>query len=157
TIAWLHETEVVVWRAGEKPRAIASLSTHPVRALGGPADDGVPLLVGSSDWTLLRTLPIPPVDKGAPDRAPPLASVDGGSKRRPLRGGLGALPACGAKAKGARLSLPRLSLKAQIDGVDEGASQAFYEVRIDGAEACVAGIVAAVGPERRGRGAAPAG
>jgi hypothetical protein len=155
-IAWLHETEVIVWRAGEKPRAIASLSTHPVRALGVPGDDGVPLMVGSSDWTLLRVLPVPAVDKAAPDKAPAVAMLDGWSKLRPLRSELGAMPACGAKAKGARFSLPRLALKAQIDGVDEGGSQAFYEVRIDGGEACVAGIVAAVGPERRGRGA-PAG
>lgn len=157
-IAWVHDTRVVVWLAGETPRAIASISTHPVRALGEPTRDGVPLLLGSNDWSILRVLPIPAMDKQAskpPPPAPP--ALDGWTRAPAVRRDLGALPACTAKAKGARFSLARSSMHATIDGIAESGYPSIYEVRVSGAEACVASITATLTPERRGASAPPAG
>ena len=158
-IAWSHEAEVVVWLAGERPRPIAALGTHAARALGTPTSAGVPLLLGDRDWALLRVLPTPPLDRAsreptppAPPPAPP--SLDGWTRMPPVRALLGSLPTCGARPKGARFALGRPSLRAEIDGVPEGAATAIYTVRIAGTEACVESIAAALTPKRQGGGAA---
>ncbi len=41
------------------------------------------------------------------------------------------------------------ALSAEVDGVSESASQAIYQVRIDGGEVCLAGVTAAITPERQ--------
>ncbi|MFT3765800.1 MAG: hypothetical protein QM820_09815 [Minicystis sp.] len=143
-IAWLHETHVVAWLAGDKPRVVAELSTHAPRSLGTPTAAGVPLIVGSADWALLRTLPIPALDKASPDKAPPPVPVtlDGWTRLPPLKRALGALPACGAKAKGAQFVIERSGLRAEIDGVSQSGSAARYEVRVTGNDVCVEGLSA---------------
>ncbi|MFO0762780.1 MAG: hypothetical protein U0359_40460 [Byssovorax sp.] len=155
--AWMNDTTVVVWAPGEPPRAVAMLSTHAVRTLGQPARDGVPILLGSSDWAMTRTLPIPALDKKAGMRPPPPAppSLDGWARVPFLPRDTGALPACAASAKGSRFVVARGTLGAQVDGVDEQGSQVLYELRLSGAEACVSGVRALLTPERRPRPAAP--
>jgi hypothetical protein len=156
-IAWSREAQVIVWLPGERPRPIARLGTHATRTLGAPTLAGVPLLLGSADWSLQRTLPIPPLEK-ATAADPPAArvSLDGWTALQPLPRRLEALPACSAKAagSGARFTLAKPGLRAEIDGAAESASQAIYEVRVDGGSACVASVTAALAPERS-KGAAP--
>ena len=164
-IAWGHETQVLAWLTGDQPRAIAELATHANRALGAPTREGVPLLLGATDWSLLRVLPIPapeaadrsraPGPRPAPAPAPAPASIaaalDGWTRLPPLRGALGELPACARRSRGARFSLlrPGLGLPARIDGVVESGAHAIYALRVAGAEACVAGITATLTPGRK--------
>ena len=157
-LAWGHETWVIAWLAGDKPRPIAELATHATRALGTPTPEGVPLLLGAADWSLLRVLPIPVLEKAASDTAPPpaAAALDGWTRLPPLRGVLGTLPACAAKTKGALFSLARPALHAEIDGVEESATTALYTLRVAGTEACVAGITATLSPARKGGKQSPA-
>ena len=51
--------------------------------------------------------------------------------------------------------MARPSLRAEIDGVGESAGQALYDVRLEGADACLAGVTAALVPD--GRSAPPSG
>jgi hypothetical protein len=148
-IAWLREAQVIAWLPGEHPRVIARIGTHAARFLGAPTPSGVPLLLGSSDWLLQRTLPIPPLVPSAgadPPPAPP--SLEGWARLPPLPRRLDALRVCAPRAAGARFSLSRLQLRAEVDGVGEGGSQAIYDVRIDGGDACVAGVTATLSPDR---------
>jgi hypothetical protein len=150
-IAWGHETLVIAWLAGERPRAIAELATHATRALGTPTPEGVPLLLGAADWSLLRVLPLPAPEKTAPDKAPApaVAALDGWTRLPPLRGALGTLPACAGRTRGARFSLGRAAMPAEIDGVEETAGAAIYALRLTGTEACVAGLTATLAPARK--------
>ena len=167
-IAWIQDTRVVVWVAGERPRAIAEIGTHAARVLGTPTSAGVPLLISGVDWALYRTLPIPQlahpaagpragVDKASPDKAPPAAAVslDGWTRILPLRHAAASLAPCGPRPKGARFTLERPGLRAEVDGVSETASTALYDVRIDGAAACVEGLSALLVTGRRTTGKAP--
>ena len=154
-IAWIRETQVMVWLPGERPRAIARLGTHASRTLGAPTAAGVPLLLGGADWSLLRTLPVPPLDHGAASSAsaepsaslaPP--SLDGWTRLPPLPRLLESLPVCAARATGARFTLAHLSLHAEVDGVSETTRDAVYDVRL-GSDPCLVGVVATLTPERQ--------
>jgi hypothetical protein len=149
-IAWARETSIVAWIPGERPRTVARLGTHAVRSVGAPTAAGVPLLLGASDWALLRTLPILP--ESAPAAAP---SLDGWTRIPPLPRHPEALPICAGKAAGARFTRASLSLHAEIDGVPESAGQAVYDVRVDGTTACVAGVTAALSLDTRAAKTAP--
>jgi hypothetical protein len=156
-IAWLHDTALVVWVSGEQPRVIANLATHASRTLGQPTRDGVPILLGAADWALWQTLPIPPASKpGATPAASALIPLGGWADAPNLRRELGRLPACGARPKGARFLLHRLSGSASVDGYREHIQSAVYDVRVTGADACVASVAALLSAER-GAGPAQAG
>ena len=157
-IAWLHDASVVAWLAGEKPRVIAELSAHAARALGTPTATGVPLLVGANDWTLLRTLTIPPLDKAAPDKAPPAATLplDGWTRLPPIKRRLGALPICGARGKGHDFSLERSALRAEIDSVGGTGATTRYAIRVTGNDVCVHGLSATLTVSKRGAPPPPA-
>lgn len=143
-IAWRQGTSLIVWQLGEPPRPIAELGTLGVQAVGTPTAKGVPILVGSSDWTLTRVLPIPPFDKASPHKLPPPVPVSlAGWIRLPaLKRALSSLPTCGARPKGAQFSVARPGLRAEVDGVSESASAAIYDLRVAGNEVCVEGIAA---------------
>jgi hypothetical protein len=149
-IAWTRDTAVVVWLSGERPRAIAKLATHVTRVLGTPTAAGVPVLLSATDWALARVLPIPPLDKGATTPPPPEPpSFDGWTRVTPVAPRLASLPACANKPAGMRFSLSRISLRAEIDGIPEHATETIYDLRIAGGEACIAGLSAALTPDRR--------
>jgi hypothetical protein len=155
-VAWARDAQVIVWLPGERPRPIARFGTHATKFLGAPTPSGVPILVGSSDWLLQRTLPIPPRGPSdSVDPAPLPPSLEGWTRVAPLPRRLTALRACGPKAAGVRFTLARPLLRAEIDGVSEVGSQALYELRALGGEACVTRIAATLAPERRS--ASPAG
>lgn len=147
TIAWMHESDLIVWVAGEAPRSIAQVAAHAGRWLGKPTRDGVPILLGGADWAITRALPIPPLDKlRAPRPAPP--TLDGWSRAANLRGDLGALPACGSTAPGASYRVQRSLVAVRVDGVDHRSSTSLYDVRVAGPSACVAGLSALLTPTR---------
>lgn len=150
-LAWMRDTNLVVWVKDEAPRTIGQISVHPVRTLGEPTKEGVPVLLGSHDWSILRTFPIPTWDKGSdrPPAAPPPA-IDGWARTPLLRRDLGSLPACGPKSKGGKLWLNRTSLRAEVDGNTESGYPAVYEVRYAAGEACVTSIAAPLSPVRGG-------
>jgi hypothetical protein len=156
-IVWAHNAIVAVWLAGEKPRAIAELATRAYLAAGEPTQSGVPILLESEGWSLMRVVPIPPLDKAAPDRAPkPLPlSLEGFAPAEPLRARLATLPPCAPRAKGARFVLRSGHFDTQVDGVDETGSGASFVVRVAGADACVDAVAATLAPDRRA--AVPAG
>jgi hypothetical protein len=156
-IAWIRDATLIAWLPGEPPRAIAQLATHAVRTLGQPTRDGVPLLLGSADWALTRTVPIPPFDKKSATRPPPPAapSLDGWARLPFLARDAASFPACAASPKGARFVIQRGTMAAQVDGVDESGTLALYDLRISGNDACVAGLSAFLSPDRRARTPAP--
>ncbi len=143
-LAWIREALLIVWLPGERPRVIARVGLHGVRVAGAPTSSGVPLVVGGADWFLFRTVPISPA--GAPVPSLPL---DGWTSLPSLSRRLDTLRACAPRSSGARIVLARPALRAEIDGAVETASQALYEVRIEGADACIAGVTAALVPDGR--------
>jgi hypothetical protein len=147
-VAWLREAQVIVWLPGERPRAIARVGMHATRIVGAPTASGVPLLLGGSDWSLQRTLPI-----AASSEAPP--SLEGWARLPPFLHRIEALPACGPRVSGARFTLVRSSLHAEVDGASEIAGQALYDVRLSGSDACIAGVTATLAPDNRPRPSAP--
>jgi hypothetical protein len=151
-IAWMHEASLVVWLAGEAPRAIASITTHAVRSLGQPTPDGIPVMLGSNDWALSRTVPIPAFDPkaGAKPPSPAALSLDGWRPVANVRRDLGSIAACTPKSSGARFIVQRSRLEAQIDGASEAGSLALYDIRASSAEACVAAVSGFLSPDRRG-------
>ncbi|WP_437752953.1 hypothetical protein [Sorangium sp. So ce1389] len=178
-IAWLRDASLVVWSAGEVPRAIAALAGGGARALGQPTSAGVPLLLGFRDLALARTVPIPPAPGAAPGAraqrgareapvqrippgalatAPPLLPLEGWELAPNVRTELTRLPACAARPPGARFLLGRASAFATVDGRGAPASAAVYDVRVSGRDGCVAKIAALLERDRRGEaqpGAAP--
>ncbi|MEO7332195.1 MAG: hypothetical protein ABI193_26705, partial [Minicystis sp.] len=156
-IAWLRDATLIVWAPGEPPRAVAPIATHATRVLGQPSRDGVPVLLGSSDWAMMRTFPIPPFDKKAAQRPPPPAapSLDGWARVPFFLRDAASLPACAAKSAGARFVVQRGAVGAQIDGIDESGTLSLYELRASSSEACVAGISALLSPDRRQRPGSP--
>jgi hypothetical protein len=149
-IAWARETQVYAWLVGERPRAIARFAAHGSKNLGAPTAEGVPILLGSSDWALQRIVKIPPLEKeGA---APPAARLAlEGWTRLPALASPHKLPACPAKVNGSRYSIGGAWLDAEIDGDGESAGQTVYDVRVQGgSEACLAGVTAILSPKRRG-------
>ncbi len=162
-IAWLRDTEVMVWLPAERPRVIARLGGRATRTLGAPTPAGVPLLLGSSDGSLLRVLPIPPLDRTAaghaatepgatPAPAPP--SLDGWTRLAPLPADLDGLPVCAPRGAGARFRLPWGSLHADADGASFTARSAVYDVRL-GSEACLVGVAAVLAPAGAAKPPAP--
>jgi len=153
-IAWMHDTTLYVWKTGEPPRAIAQIARRSLHALGEPNKDGVPVFLSGADWAMTRTVPIPAWDPKAEARAPAAPSFDGWTRVPPVHLSLGALAPCGPKPKGESFMLQTSALEAQVDGIEEAASIALYDVRVRGEDACVAGVSALVTPKRH---AAPRG
>lgn len=139
-IVWLRETQVIAWRAGDRPRVIAEVATHAPRALGVPVAEGVPLLVGADEWAATRVLPLAPAEAGS-------APLSGWTRLPWGRRALGSLPACKGKPKGARFAVMGNKLSAEIDGLSERASSPLYEVRVAGTEACVERVFATLHAE----------
>lgn len=156
-IAWLHETHVVVWLAGESPRVIAEIAVHASRTLGTPTSAGVPLLVSGADWALSRVLAIPTLDKAALSAPATPVSLDGFTRVSLAGRDPASAAPCGARPKGHRFRLARSALRAEIDGVSESASKAIYDVRIQGSEVCVEGLSALLTAGRKGGGVKPSG
>jgi hypothetical protein len=156
-IAWMHESDVVVWLAGEPPRAIGQVATHAVRLLGQPTAAGVPVLLGSNGWSILKTIPIPALDPRAGSKPPPAppASLDGWAAAPDVRRLAPSLPVCGPRAAGARFTMQRTSLPAEIDGAAESGMLVLLDVRM-GAEICAEKVSALLMPDRRPGGPAPA-
>jgi len=130
-----------VWRAGEAPRAVATLppaSILPLESLsiGEPTDDGVPLLLTHGDVRLTRVLPIPEA-KASPE--PPLLTADGWA-RPPVSVDPRRLPACDAKAGGLRFAREVDDAAAILDGTRYHAPSTRFDLRLSGGDACVAGV-----------------
>nr|AYM52626.1 hypothetical protein [Aetherobacter sp.] len=151
TIAWMHESDLIVWIAGEAPRRVAQVAAHAGRWLGQPTRDAVPVILGGPDWAITRALPIPPLDKlrGASAPAPVLPTLDGWTPAVNLRRDLGALPACGPSPRGASFLVMRSFTSVRIDSAEHGGVTSLYDVRVAGDAACVAGVSALVSPTRR--------
>lgn len=151
-IAWLHETHVVAWLAGQKPRIVAEVSPHAARNLGTPTASGLPLLLTGNDWAAARILPIPPLDKASPEKPPPPTSVtlDGWTQLKPLRKPLGDLPVCSIKTKAPRFVLERGGLHAEVEGASADGSTSVYSIRIQGNEACLDGVASMLTFGRQG-------
>src|SRR5689334_2936449 len=62
-IVWMASSSIVAWLSGEQPRVIANITGRAVRALGQPTKDGVPVMLTSTSWGLVKVLPIPALDK----------------------------------------------------------------------------------------------
>lgn len=153
-IAWMHDTDLVVWISGEAPRTVAQVAAHAGRWLGQPTRDAVPMLLGGPDWAIARALPIPPLGAAKPTKA----TLDGWTRAPNLRRDVGSLPACSAKPAGARFLVPRSFISARIDGVDHGGVTSLSDVRVAGESACVAGMSALLSASRvapAAKGAAP--
>lgn len=156
-IAWMHEAMLVVWLAGEAPRAIAAITTRGARSLGQPTREGIPVMLGSNAWAMLRTVAIPALDRvdrfdrkeGKAPPPPAAPTLDGWTRVANVRRDLGALDACTEKSPGARFFVPRSAISAQIDGAGEAGTVAVYEVRVAGAEACIAAVSGFLTPDRR--------
>jgi hypothetical protein len=152
-VAWVRETLVYVWLPGERPRAVARIAAHGDRWLGPPTSSGVPLLVGGADWAALRVLPVAPLEKGAAS-APPAAdpSLVGWTSLGSIPRVVDA-PACTAKgAAGARFTLGRTGRRGatEIDGATFTTNASIVDVRITGADSCVAAMTAALVADRVG-------
>ncbi len=156
TIAWMHESDLIVWIAGEAPRRVAQLAAHSGRWLGQPTRDAVPVILGGPDWAITRTLPIPPLDKragggagsaGAFTPAPP--ALDGWTPTTIFRRDVGTLPACGPRLRGPRFQVARSFTSVRIDGVEHSSVTSLHDVRVAGDVACLAGMSALVTPTRR--------
>jgi hypothetical protein len=150
-IAWMHESDLVVWISGEAPRSVAQVAAHAGRWLGQPTRDAVPMLLGGPDWAITRALPI-----AAARPAPP--TLDGWTRAPNLRRDVGAFPPCAAKPAGASFIVPRSFINVRIDGVDHGGVTSLYDVRVAGEGACIAAMSALVSPSRAAssaKGAAP--
>lgn len=156
-IAWMHESDLIVWIAGESPRSIAQVAAHAGRWLGQPTRDGVPMLQGGPDWAITRALPIPPLDKlrSATPAKPAPPTLDGWTRAANLRDDVGSFPACGAAPPGASYQVQRSFVSVRVDGVEHRSSTALYDVRVNGATACVAGVSALLTPTRRAVAALP--
>lgn len=154
-IAWAHDNTIIVWLSGEAPRVLSTVGGRAMRALGQPTRSGVPVLLSFSELTLLGTLPIPPLARSstgpsAVSAPPPVpVALDGWVPVTNVRREMTRLPACGAKAKGARFLLPIRQLNLQVDGVDHAQPDALYDVRLSTGEACVVGLAALVSPGAR--------
>ena len=143
-IAWMHDSDLVVWLSGEAPRSVAQVAAHAGRWLGQPTRDAVPMLLGGPDWAISRALPIPPLGAAKPTKA----TLDGWTRAPNLRRDVGSLPACSAKPAGARFIVPRSFISARIDGVDHGGVTSLSDVRVVGESACIAGMSALLSPSR---------
>ncbi|MEO5725864.1 MAG: hypothetical protein ABI134_11040, partial [Byssovorax sp.] len=158
TIAWMHESDLIVWIAGEAPRRVAQLAAHAGRWLGQPTRDAVPVILGGPDWAITRTLPIPPLDKraggGAGAKAPAPPALDGWTPTTIFRRDLGTLPACGPSPRGASFQVARSFTSVRIDGVEHSSVTSLHDVRVAGDVACLAGMSALVTPTRRAAAAA---
>jgi hypothetical protein len=158
TLAWMHESDLIVWIAGEAPRRVAQVAAHTGRWLGQPTRDAVPVILGGPDWAIARALPIPPLDKrsGAAAKAPSppsppaaLPMLEGWAPAVNLRRDLGALPACGPSPRGASFLVTRSFTSVRVDNVEHGGVTSLYDVRVAGDVACLAGVSALVSPTRR--------
>ena len=67
-IAWLRDTQLYAWLAGDTPRVIGSIAVHAPRVLGQPTQDAVPVLIGGNDWAFLRAFPIPSPRGASPSK-----------------------------------------------------------------------------------------
>lgn len=150
-IAWMHESDLIVWIAGEAPRRVAQVASRTGRWLGQPSRSAVPMILGGADWALTRSLPIPALDKASSAKTTPLAapSLDGWTRTANLRRDVGALPACGAKPEGASFRVARSFTSVRVDGIDHSGAISLYDVRVAGENACVAGMSALVAPTHR--------
>lgn len=143
-IAWMHESDLIVWIAGEAPRAIAQVAAHAGRWLGQPTREAVPMLLGGPDWAIARALPIPP--RGAARPAPP--TLDGWTRAPNLRRDVGSLPACSAKPAGASFLVARSFIGVRVDGLEHGGATSLYDVRVSGESACIAAMSALLSAPR---------
>ncbi|WP_437671074.1 hypothetical protein [Sorangium sp. So ce131] len=124
-IAWLRDTSLVVWSSGGAPRPIASLASRGARSLGQPTRDGVPLLLSFRDLALSRTVPIPPLERGAagaagmpaPAKAPAPAPAKAPAPA-PAKAPAPAPPAGAAVAAGAAASPAKAPPLLPLDGWD---------------------------------------
>jgi hypothetical protein len=154
-IAWLHDTSLVVWLTGERPRVIASIGTSATRTLGEPTSAGVPVVLSATDWSLFHMFPIPPIaksPKSAPSIIPPPA-LTGWTPVPNVRRDAGRFAVCakGGAAKGPRFHvMSTAKLAASIDTLDEEARAAAYTLRISGGDACVDAMAVAF-PEAKPR------
>jgi hypothetical protein len=153
-IAWLHETDVLAWLPRTAPRRVARVASSTSRVLGTPTRNGIPLLIGAKDWAMTRMLALPaPAAPATFDGIAPVPSIDGWVSQPPIRQALGSLPQCSRNPHGMRFVLSRQSLRGTIDGSARPPAYALYDVRVEGANACVAGVYAAFGATAHGEAA----
>jgi hypothetical protein len=149
-VVWMAGSTIVAWLAGEQPRAVASITGRSTRSLGQPTKDGIPVLLTSTSWSLMKTLPIPVADKkdknAKPAPHPPAVWLEGWTPISNFRGPIGTWPACGKSPKGVRVLASRYSGLANVDGVDESTSMAAYDLRVNGNEVCVANLMSFLTP-----------
>ena len=152
-IVWMSGSTIVAWLTGEQPRAVATITGRSVRSLGQPTKDGIPVLLTSTSWSLMKVLPIPVADKKDKNAkaAPHPQSVwlEGWTPIANYRGGVAQWPACGKTAKGVRVMTSRYSGTANVDGVDESNQMAAYDLRVNGNEVCVANMISFLSPISR--------
>lgn len=149
-IVWMAGSTIVAWPSGEQPRVIATLTGRSVRSLGQPTKDGIPVLLTSTSWGLVKLLAIPAVDKKDKNAKPVPHSqavwLDGWTPITNFRRDLGKWPVCGKGAKGYRVVTSRYSGSANVDGVEESNQMAAYDLRVNGNDVCVSNVMSFLSP-----------
>ncbi len=152
-IVWMAGNSIVAWLSGEQPRVVATITGRAVRALGQPTKDGIPVMLTSTTWALVKVLAIPAVDKKDKNaKAAPHAQgvwLDGWTPIANYRRDIGRWPACGKSPKGFRVITSRYSGSANVDGSEESTSMAAYDLRVNGNEVCVANEIQFLTPMSR--------
>jgi hypothetical protein len=152
-IVWMSGSNIVAWLTGEQPRIVATITGRATRALGQPNKDGIPVLLTSTSWGLVKIVPIPALDKkdknAKPTAHPQSIWLEGWTPVANYRRDLSRLPACAKGAKGYRVVTSRYSGTVNIDGVDESTQMAAYDLRVNGNDVCVATVMSFLSPMSR--------
>lgn len=160
-VAYLAGDVLVVWKSGDDPRPIASVSQSQGVLIGAPTKEGVAVFADVQGQSYHRVFPMPT------DKAPPLPQEavvspawDGWTRSVTLLGGSGEVRFCDAKAAGDRFHStsygPSLWIRMHIDGgVPSSTSTVRYDAVSDGKSFCVKGLTAFLSKDW-GRDAIPA-
>ena len=156
-IVWLRDTSLIVWVSGEKPRIIGHVSSRSGRLIGEPTKDGVPVLIGSYDWSAMRYFAIPAFDKKATvPFVAPAPTLEGWTMVPNIRQTISKLPICATKPKpGPRFFVMRGFGRATMDNATGSLASALYDVRLSGMDACVAQVSTLFTADRSGSKAPP--
>ncbi len=149
-IAWMRDTALIAWVAGQAPRIIGHVSARGARTLGEPTKDGIPVLLNATDWSAMRVFPIPPAEKkGAPAALPLAPTLEGWVTAPNVRSQVGKLAPCAAKPKaGVRFFVTRSYARATMDGAGGSLASTLYDVRLSGNDACIAQVATLYAPDR---------
>jgi hypothetical protein len=146
--AWWRNLTVVAVPQGGVPVTIGGLGPD-VRAtvtVGSPTKDGVPVFVGTNEWSMMRIFPVPPPTKGVSTVSPlpsdpvPTALLDGWVAIPFHPRAAASLPVCTAKSLGSQFAFDGQAYLLHVDGASENGYSTRADVRVAGADACVSAL-----------------